>query len=86
MMANSLHFIENKFSFIAKAKTWLKPSGCFLIVEYDTNKANRWVPWPVDYFSLEKLFRSSGFTLINKIAEQSSIFGRANLYSAMIRR
>lgn len=86
IMANSLHYIEDKFSFITKAKSWLKPSGCFLIVEYDTNKSNRWVPWPVDFLSLEKLFRSSGFSLINKIAEHSSIFGRSNLYSAMIRR
>ena len=86
IMANSLHYIEDKFSFIAKAKNWLKLSGCFLIVEYDTNKSNHWVPWPIDYLSLEKLFLSSGFSLINKIAEHPSIFGRANLYSAMIRR
>jgi len=86
IMANSLHYIEDKLSFIAKAKTWLKSSGCFIIVEYDTNKSNQWVPWPIDFLSLDKLFRTSGFTLISKIAEQSSIFGRAKLYSAIIRR
>jgi len=86
IMANSLHYIADKLPFIEKAKNWLKPAGCFLVVEYDTTKANQWVPWPVDFSSLEKLFRSSGFSFINRIGEQSSVFGRAKLYSAIIKR
>ena len=86
LMANSLHYAEDKVSFIKKAKNWLKPGGSFLVVEYDTSKSNRWVPWPLDFSSLEKLFRSSGFSLISKIAERPSVFGRAKLYSAIIRR
>ena len=61
LMANSLHYVKNKTDLLKKIKTCLNANGCFLIVEYDMEAANRWVPYPISFSSLTKLFHDVGF-------------------------
>jgi hypothetical protein len=53
-------------------------------VEYDMEAANHWVPYPINFSSLKKLFHDVGFSFVEKINERPSVFNRANLYSAII--
>jgi hypothetical protein len=46
----------------------------FLIVEYDMNNANRWVPYPLSFRYLKQLFQKSGYCLIEKLREYPSVF------------
>ena len=86
IMANSLHYVNDKTSLIKKLSDITKPSSCFIIIEYDTNKSNPWVPYPLSFSALHQLFSDRGFTQINKLREYPSVFGRANIYSAIIMR
>ncbi len=85
LMANSLHYVRNKISYIRKAEIHLKNGGNFLIVEYDTNIPNPWVPFPVSFSSLTKLFEKAGYSSVQKLSETPSLYRRAKIYSALIK-
>ena len=85
LMANSLHYVKNKKDFFEKIKTYFKENGCFLIVEYDMETSSHWVPYPINFLSLKKLFHDVGFSFVEKISERPSAFNRGNLFSAIVK-
>jgi ubiquinone/menaquinone biosynthesis C-methylase UbiE len=86
LMANSFHYVADKNHFIAGARKWLSDSGIFLIVEYDTDKANPWVPYPVSAHALKQLFIKAGYSSFTKLRDMPSAYNSANIYSAAIRK
>ena len=81
LLANALHFVRDRSEFIQRASTSIKPGGAFLLVEYDTDSPNPWVPHPLSFATLERLFKGCGFRTVKRLADRPSAFGRARLYS-----
>jgi SAM-dependent methyltransferase len=46
--ANSLHFVprDRQAAVVRRLAGLLRPGGTFLVVEYDTDRGNQWVPFP----------------------------------------
>jgi SAM-dependent methyltransferase len=87
LMANSLHYVRDKPALIGRLSDLLGPEGCFLIVEYDTDRpVAPWMPYPLGFEALRHLFAGAGFGLVHKSGERPSAFGRANIYAAWIKR
>jgi len=84
LMANSLHYVENQAAFIQGCESRMKPRRRFLIVEYDTNQASRWVPYPLGQATLTALFTRAGYSSVAVLGSRSSIYRRAPLYAALI--
>ncbi len=81
VMANSLHFVRDKAPVLALVHKMLKPSGLLLLVEYDANKGNQWVPHPLSFETWRALADASGFSGTHELASVPSRFlGR--IYSA----
>lgn len=86
VMANSLHFIKDKYTLVNNLKAMLKENGCFLVVEYDMEKSNPWVPYPIPCDSLIDLFEACGFRHVSKLHERPSVYNNATIYSALIEK
>lgn len=84
LMANSLHYVADQAAFVRACKPRMTSRRCFLIVEYDTNDASRWVPYPVSRTRLSALFASAGYSTIRILRSRPSVYRRASLYAAMI--
>jgi SAM-dependent methyltransferase len=82
LMANSLHYVRDQEAFIATARTHLTPPHRFLIVEYDSETPNPWVPYPVSRKRLATLFDDATQILI--LNTRPSRYQRAALYAAQI--
>jgi ubiquinone/menaquinone biosynthesis C-methylase UbiE len=61
VMANSLHFVKNKGPVLASVHTMLRPGGTLIVVEYETDKGNPWVPHPFSFATWTRMAADSGF-------------------------
>jgi ubiquinone/menaquinone biosynthesis C-methylase UbiE len=81
VMANSLHFVRDKAPVLALVHNMLKPSGRLLLVEYDADHGNTWVPHPMSFETWRAVADASGFSGTRRLASVPSRFlGR--IYSA----
>lgn len=82
VMANSLHFQRRKEPVLALVGGMLKPGGRLVMVEYNADKGNLWVPHPLSYPTWEKLALANGFVGTRLLATVPSRFLR-EIYSAL---
>lgn len=86
LMANALHYVRDQPAFIDRCAAALTSGGSFVIVEYDTDAANPWVPYPLSRSSLASLFAGAGYPHLEPLGSRPSLYGRARLYAARITR
>jgi ubiquinone/menaquinone biosynthesis C-methylase UbiE len=81
VMANSLHFVRDKAPVLASVREMLRPGGTLIVVEYETDKGNPWVPHPFSFASWEDMARAAGLTQTRLLSRYPSrYFG--SMYSA----
>lgn len=85
VMANSLHFFKDKEKILRHVCSFLKPNGLLLLVEYNVDKGNLWVPHPLSFETFLTLAPGAGFTEPRLLAKAPSRFLK-EFYSALAHR
>lgn len=81
VIANALHFQREPEPVVHLLRSYLRPEGRLLIVEYNIERGNFAVPYPIPYPIWVKLAQAAGFTHTTLLATRPSRFLR-ELYSA----
>jgi ubiquinone/menaquinone biosynthesis C-methylase UbiE len=85
IMANFLHFMANKLPMLKTLKGVLKPNGVLIIIEYEMNKGNEWVPFPINYASLAGLGLTAGYKSVEMLEVAESKYNKEGMYAAALR-
>ena len=82
VMANSLHFERDKLAVLGLVRAYLRPGGRLVLVEYDADHGNPWVPFPLSLGTWAKLAAQAGFRDTRRLASVPSRF-LGSIYSAL---
>ena len=61
LAANSLHFVRDARPVLAAIRAILAPAGRLVLVEYDAERGNQWVPFPISFARWKTLAPAAGF-------------------------
>ncbi len=83
--ANALHFVEQRkqTGVLREWRSLLKPEGRVIIVEYDVDEGNRWVPHPISFRSLQRMASNAGYHPPRQIGTRGSHF-LERIYAAIL--
>lgn len=85
VMANALHFIRYgtaQQAMVRQLHRYLEPDGRLLLVEYGTDRGNRWVPYPLSFSAWQALAAGAGFSTTTLLATRPSRF-LGQIYAAL---
>jgi ubiquinone/menaquinone biosynthesis C-methylase UbiE len=85
LAANSLHFVTDPAAVMARARAVLRPRGRLVVVEYDADRGNPWVPHPFSAARFSELAATAGFEAAREIGRVPSRFLGA-IYAAAAER
>lgn len=76
LMANALHYVKDQKDFIDRLS---KKTKRLILVEYDTDRKNQWVPYPISFNKLKSLFPNA-----ERIGHAPSQYHAEGMYSALL--
>ncbi len=82
VMANSLHFIRDKTAVLAAVRGSLRDGGRLVLVEYDSDRGNPWVPYPMTFETWRLTAEAAGFRETRRLTSVPSRF-LGSIYSAV---
>ena len=82
LAANSLHYVRDLSSMLVAIRAALRPGGALVIVEYDADRGNQWVPFPISFDRWQGIAPDAGFTrptLLHRVPSRflGAIYGAA---------
>ena len=81
LIANALHFHGDACRLLQHIARWLKPGGLLVLVEYDIETPNTWVPHPLPWARFPAAAACAGFTGARLLETRPSRYHR-RVYSA----
>ncbi|HEX5823755.1 MAG TPA: methyltransferase domain-containing protein [Candidatus Limnocylindrales bacterium] len=82
LAANSLHFVADPIAVVERSRGVLRPGGRFVVVEYDADRGNPWVPHPFSFETWRSMAAQAGLIGTRQIGRVPSRFLGA-IYAAV---
>lgn len=82
VMANSFHFVKHREPVLKLIHGYLKPEARLILVEYNADSGNMWVPHPLSFETWRALAGKHGFKDTRLIGARPSRFLR-EIYGAL---
>jgi ubiquinone/menaquinone biosynthesis C-methylase UbiE len=82
IMANSLHFQRDKDPVLKLIRGYLQPWGRLILVEYNQDRGNTWVPYPLSFRTWQTVAQRNGFANTRLLARRPSRF-MGEIYAAL---
>src|SRR5574341_2026295 len=82
VIANALHFFHDKEHVLRLLRGYITNAGRLVLVEYNVDSGNPWVPYPISFDSFVPLAQRAGFVEPRLVATVPSRFLR-EIYSAV---
>jgi ubiquinone/menaquinone biosynthesis C-methylase UbiE len=84
ILANTLHFLPKArcAAVLQLMRSYLRPGGRLILVEYDTDRGNRWVPYPMSFPTWQIVTEQAGFTNTTRLVTRPSRF-LGQIYAAL---
>ena len=86
LLANALHYSRRQKQVLSNLMPLLKPAGKLVVLEYDRQVPNPWIPFPVSKQKLVDLTRALKLCAPIILNERASRYGNGTLYLALIKR
>ena len=84
LCANVLHFVPDPGAVLAELARRLAPGGRVVVIEYDREQGNPWVPYPIPRRQLDALCSRAGLGPPDVVGTHASRFG-GEMYVAVAR-
>lgn len=85
LMANALHYVREQDGFLAGLVSEM-PTPRLILVEYDTDAANPWVPYPLSRQTAARRLARAGLSTLIDLGRRASVFRRAPMYALLATR
>lgn len=82
LMANSLHFVHDRTVVLELVRSYLRAGGRLVLVEYDADHGNPWVPFPMSFETWRTIAADAGFQDTRRLMSIPSRF-LGSIYSAV---
>jgi ubiquinone/menaquinone biosynthesis C-methylase UbiE len=74
LAANSIHYVRDQVALLRRWRSYLVPGGRLIVVEYDTDRGNQWVPYALSFETFAEIAQEAGFTAPVRIGAHPSRF------------
>jgi trans-aconitate methyltransferase len=85
LMANALHYVRDQDAFLAGLVAGMLDPR-LILVEYDTDSANPWVPFPLGRQAAGRRLANAGLSGVIDLGRRGSMVRRAPLYAVLAMR
>jgi len=83
LFANALHFVREPAVVLARLSERLRPGARVVVVEYERETANRWVPHPLPSGLLREVAERAGYEPTQVVARRPSAY-QGEMYCAVM--